>query len=191
MEHRMPGIYDDRGRGKYLTLEESLRFKEEAMELDSRDRTLCLLLLCSGVRVSEALCLKRSDLDLSAGEIIVRTLKQRDSVVYRRIPIPEFLAKEIDGLKKHPRHRLWKLSRSMAWHIVKGIMRKAEIKGIHATCKGLRHSYGVRSVMMGVPVTTLQTLMGHRKIETTTIYLNIVGEELRRVVKVGWEILFD
>lgn len=187
----MTGIYDERGRRKYLTLEESLRFKKEAMKLESRDRTLCLFLLCSGVRVSEALSLKRNDLDLSAGEIIVRTLKQRDKVVYRRIPIPQFLAEEIVGLKKHPRHRLWKLSRSMAWHIIKSVMRQAEIKGIHATCKGLRHSYGVRSVMMGVPVTTLQTLMGHKKIETTTIYLNIVGEELRRVVKVSWDVLFD
>ncbi len=187
----MPGIYDDKGRRKYLTLEESLRFKEKAMQLKARDRTLCLLLLCSGVRVSEALFLKRSDLDLSAGEIIVRTLKQRSDKVYRRIPIPKFLAKEIDGLKRHPRHRLWKLSRSMAWHIVKNVMLQAEIQGIHATCKGLRHSYGVRSVMLGVPVTTLQMLMGHKNIETTTIYLNIVGDELRRIVKASWDVLFD
>jgi site-specific recombinase XerD len=79
----------------------------------------------------------------------------------------------------------------MAWRIVKGVMQEAEIKGIQATCKGLRHSYGVRSVMTGVPVTTLQTLMGHKKIETTTIYLNILGDELRQVVKASWEVLFD
>lgn len=187
----MAGIYDARGRRKYLTLKESKRFAKAAKNTTARDQALCFFLLTTGVRVGEALNLKACDLDVSAGEVIVKTLKQRKEINYRRIPLPSSLIREILALKTHPRHRVWRISRSMVWRIIKRAMAEADIHGIHATCKGLRHSYGTRSVMNGVPVTTLQTLMGHKRIETTMIYLDFMGDELRRIVQSSWEVLFD
>ncbi len=187
----MAGAYDEKGRRKYLTTEESSRFMKAARRRLDRDRLMCQFLFFTGVRVSEAIRLKPSDLDTSTGEFVIKTLKQRKAVKFRRIPVPEFLLKEIQLFQPVPDFLIWNLSRSMVWRIVKEIMLAAEITGIQATPKGLRHTFAVRAVLQNMPLTLLQKLMGHTKIESTAVYLDVMDAEQRKLVAPTWEGFLD
>ena len=66
-------------------------------------------------------------------------------------------------------------------------MLDAGLDGIHATPKGLRHSYGVNAVIKHVPLNKLCDWLGHADMKTTAIYANALGEEARQIARRMWE----
>lgn len=66
-------------------------------------------------------------------------------------------------------------------------MATAGISGIRACARGLRHSYGVHAILSRVPVTSLQTWMGHTCLETTKRYLVIGGPEEDQIAERMWD----
>ena len=185
------------GKRKYLTQEEQERFLQAASELDRAEvRTFCMTLAYTGCRISEALELTIDRVDLSAKTISFRTLKQRDKIVYRAVPVPD---QYIDALKlvhdiqKVQRLKgggttalLWSFRRVMAWKHISRVMKCAGIKGLHATPKGLRHGFGVRMAQKTRNPRLVQKLLGHKSLETTAIYMDLVGEEERAEVIAAW-----
>ncbi len=67
-------------------------------------------------------------------------------------------------------------------------MAAAGIKGPQATAKGLRHGFAVACVLVEppVPLNVIQRWMGYTHICTTAIYLQVVGEEERRLAARLW-----
>ena len=82
--------------------------------------------------------------------------------------------------------RLWKFSRPTAYRMVKAKMRQSHIVGGMACPKGLRHGHGVACVAVKIPLTTIQKWLGHARIETTAIYLDVLGEEERALAMRLW-----
>lgn len=83
---------------------------------------------------------------------------------------------------------LWSFSLRSASRYVKATMRKASITGIKSCSRGLRHGFAVHAAVNKViPITSVQKYMGHASIETTAIYLDIIGEEEREIFKKLWE----
>ncbi len=176
--------FDSQGRRKYLTQKEGerfLRLSEQIMPLN--EFLLCKTLYFSGCRLSEALDLESRNIDKEEGVLQIPTLKKRSILHVRRVPIP---SKLISDLEKLGQGSLWEISRTTAWRNVKAGMAIAEISGIHACPKGLRHGFGVRCALAGIPVTKIQTWMGHSKVETTAIYLDVKAEEDRELMSKTW-----
>lgn len=65
-------------------------------------------------------------------------------------------------------------------------MEAADISGDHATPKGLRHGFGVRMAMQTRNPRLVQKLLGHSNLETTAIYMDLVGDEARTEVLGAW-----
>jgi integrase/recombinase XerD len=65
-------------------------------------------------------------------------------------------------------------------------MNGAQITGAHATPKGLRHGFGIKAVTSGVPLNTLQQLLGHAQLSTTSIYADAMGPEKRQLMERMW-----
>jgi len=65
-------------------------------------------------------------------------------------------------------------------------MEAADISGDHATPKGLRHGFGVRMAMQTRNPRLVQKLLGHLNLETTAIYMDLVGDEVRAEVIGAW-----
>lgn len=65
-------------------------------------------------------------------------------------------------------------------------MNDAGIKGVHASPKGLRHSFAIAALQTGIPPTLVQKWLGHSRLTTTAIYVDIVGKEEPDMVKKLW-----
>lgn len=179
--------YDPTGRRKYLSKPEGTKFLSLASQLDLPRRLFCETIHFTGCRISEALNLVALDLDECQSVVSIRCLKKRREIVVRRVPIPAWLVKDLKLLAADsPQGQLWDFSRTTGWRIVKEIMEKAGITGIHATTKGLRHGFGVRCALGNVPVNVIQRWMGHSDPETTAIYLAVHDDEERELIKRTW-----
>jgi integrase/recombinase XerD len=191
-------LYDPSGQRLYLTQDERAAFLKASKSLPPHERTLCTVLHDTGCRLSEALNLSISHVDLSGQRVVFETLKKRRRGVFRGVPVSDNTLDLLDivhavklaGTGKHypsPQSPLWTFSRTTAWRIVKSAMDMAEIDdGAHKSPKGLRHGFGINAVLSGVPVTSLQTWMGHSTLEITSIYLNAVGAEEREIAARMW-----
>lgn len=188
-------LYSRHGHRKYVSADERRRFLAAAVALPRRELgTLCLVLAHTGCRISEALALTSAALALSEGVVAIRCLKKRNGqVVFRELPIPPDLAEAlrvVHGLEERdPGRRLWRLSRSRAWRLIKTVMYTAGIAdGPHATPKGLRHGFGLHAIRSGVPLNLVQKWLGHASMATTAIYLQAVGIEEREFAAKMWAV---
>ncbi|MCB1098957.1 MAG: site-specific integrase [Verrucomicrobiae bacterium] len=157
-----------------------------AETLPVKSAALCLLLCYTGCRISEALALAEADIDWSTDVIRFRCLKKRGKEHVRRVPISGALKRKLKLITPSS-GRIWSISRATGWRIIKSAMNEAGIVGIHASPKGLRHGFGVRCAMVGVPLNILQEWMGHSDPATTAIYLDIRDEEERELIKRTWK----
>ena len=138
-----------------------------------------------------------ANVDLSAKVITFRTLKQRDKIRHRNVPIPEQHLEAlilVHDIRKKQKSKsittktapLWNFKRSMASRHIDNVMIAADIEGIQATPRGLRHGFGVRMAVKTRNPRLVQKLMGHMKMENTAIYMDLVGEEAREEVLAAW-----
>lgn len=175
-------LYDTTGKRLYLTPSERTRFLDAAERQPPEWRTFAKFLVLTGCRISEALSVRAEHFDFEDNRVAIETLKQRRRGVWRRIPLPESFMAELDQV-----HRLqekgtlgdqtWSVGRTTAYERIKEVMATAEIAGPQGCPKGLRHAFGIHALLKGVPLTCLQRWMGHARLETTSVYLSVGGEE--------------
>jgi len=171
---------------KALTREEVKRLLSVIPPTRKRDRLIVLLLYGAGLRVSELCNLKKGDIDLDRGIIVVRGGKgAKDRVV----PIPEFLVKEINSyletrsddseylLVEERRKSKDKLSPKTVWYLLRKYGEKA---GVEVTPHKLRHSFATHMLERGVDIRAIQELLGHSNLSTTQIYTKVTVEHLKR-----------
>lgn len=181
-------IYDRHGKRKYLTADERRRFRVQAETLPASEQSFCLMHYFTGLRISEALELALQSLDPAEGVVMIRSLKRRKTGVFRAVPVPRDYLRDLQRMAagSSPRDRLWPFSRKTGYRVIKQAMHDAQISGLHASPKGLRHGFGIACVQNNIPLPTIAKWMGHSTITTTAIYLNAVGREERMFAKRIW-----
>lgn len=186
-------LYDGEGRRKYVTAEERQLILEQAQDLDRHQRTFLLVLAYTGCRLSEALGVQTRHVDVEGRRIVIESLKKRRRGVYRAVPVPGNVVDALDlvhGVREAQRgersEALWSMSRTTAWRLVRDAMRRAGVRGPHATPKGLRHGFGVQAVSTGVPLNMVQRWLGHAQLKTTAIYAEAMGEEELAIASRMW-----
>lgn len=191
----MVQLFDTSGNRKYLVQEERERFKHEAKKADNETRTFCLLLYYTGIRISEGLNLLVPHIDYANKCITIESLKKRTKGIYRQIPIPDNFLDELtmthnikkrQSLKGEKKKKIWTWARNTAYCKVKTIMDKAEIQGIQATPKGLRHGFAIHCLEKEIPLNLVRKWMGHSSLEVTAIYANALGREERAIASKLW-----
>lgn len=189
-------LHDAQGRRKYLTEAERKAFLAAAGKAPRPVRTLCFVLAYTGCRITEALELTASRIDIEAGQIIFESLKKRRRGLYRAVPVPEAVIEALDlvhGLREAQKGRdggrgvrLWEFSRTSAWRYVAAVLEEAGVRGPQASPKGLRHGFGVQAVSSGVPLNMVQKWLGHAQLTTTAIYADAVGAEEQSIMSRMW-----
>lgn len=191
----MSFLYDQAGKRKYLTIDERRAFLDAASALNPEVYTFCLTLAYTGARISEVLALTPDRIDYSEKLLIFECLKKRRRGIYRSVPVPQKLLvslKKVHQITLAHRNqdtkyeRIWPWCRTTAWKHVKRTMVIAGIVGVHASPKGLRHSFGVCSLQSHAPINMVRKWLGHSRIATTAIYADAIGSEERNLAKRFW-----
>ena len=157
--------------------------------------TFCLTLALTGARISEVLALTPERIDITDAAIVIETLKQRKKGVFRGVPVPRALLRQLDsvhgitaalGDPARRSTRLWSWGRTTAWSHVKRVMARAGIADAFAKPKALRHAFAVEAGQNGVQLNIVQRWLGHARIETTAIYAGALGSEERALAGRTW-----
>ncbi len=147
---------------------------------------MCATLMYScGLRVSEAVQLKLTDIDSQRMVVIVRGGKGNKD---RHVPLPSRTLELLRDYWREHKPRTWLFSRGddrpLADHSVRYFLKKAcQDCGIakRVSCHTLRHSYATNLMAQGADVRTIQVLLGHRSLKTTTIYLHMTKSVMQAV----------
>ena len=153
-----------------------------------RDKAMLELLYATGLRVSELISLKMSDLNLSLSYI-----ECHDRTKSRIIPI-ENAAKyaliryltEIrpnmcaDSEYLFTNIKVDEMSRQGFWKLLKAYAKKAGINK-DITPHMIRHSFATHMVSNGADLASLQEMLGHSDISTTQVYLRGKSSRLKEV----------
>jgi integrase/recombinase XerD len=182
-------MFDNQGNRKYLNGAERQAFRRAAQaEPDMLRRAFVLTLYHSGCRISEGLNVTAERIDLGNKAVVFETLKRRKRGQFRAVPIPDSLVDLLRDVltKVTPSARIWIFSRPTAYRLVKDCMSQAKITGGMASPKGLRHGFAVACLSQKIPLPTVQKWLGHARMETTAIYMEVSGSEERELAKRLW-----
>ena len=162
--------------------------KTRMTETRRRYEMLFGLLLNSGLRISEALGLKASDVRLVEGTAkSVRVIGKGDKE--RLVPLPEAFG-VVFGFWLKDRNRTepvfakadgQPLSPQAARAYLRGMLQKAGIEKKISPHK-LRHTYATNLLNAGAELVDIQALLGHSTLNTTQIYTNVGQERMEKVV---------
>lgn len=168
-----------------------LQVSIEQTALGIRNRTLLEVMYATGLRVSELVNLKMSDLHLQLG--LIQTIGKGDKE--RIIPIgdvaSEWLEKYFSGsrlalLKERESDFVFlndrgnQLTRQGVWKIIKKLVLEAGITK-NVSPHTLRHSFATHILENGADLRIVQELLGHADISTTQIYTHISKKRLSEV----------
>ena len=145
----------------------------------------------AGLRVSEALALEAADLSLNSDQPTLR-VRQGKGNRSRIVPVhPELLNALVAVLQFADlgRGSIIGVSRSTAWRWVKEAANRAVALGALAAGRRIgthtfRHSFARHLLLHGVPINYLSRWLGHRSIQTTLIYLELVPDPVGRLATV-------
>lgn len=178
-----------------LTIEEmeTLLQSPPATAQGIRDNAIMELLYASGLRVSELINLKLSDLNLEMGFIHVYGKGDKERIV----PTTEYVAEKLKNYIENQRLSLLKqentdilfltnrgkgFTRQGLWKTIK---KYVLISGINKniTPHTFRHSFATHLIENGADLRAVQEMLGHSDISTTQVYTQISATKIREMYK--------
>ncbi|MCF8167801.1 MAG: site-specific tyrosine recombinase XerD [Rhodoferax sp.] len=173
-------------------VEALLSAPDTSQALGIRDKTMLELMYASGLRVSELVGL--SILNVQLNDNVLRVLGKGSKE--RLVPFGEFASHWLRQYLAGPRAELLgghqtndlfitvrgstpghAMSRVMFWMVVK---KYATLAGIHSPLSPhtLRHAFATHLLNHGADLRSVQMLLGHADISTTTIYTHVARQRL-------------
>jgi len=142
-----------------------------------RELMLLAFLWNTGVRISEAITIKKGNIDFNTKNLKILWLKRR-KLMTRALPINDkfaySLATYTGGMNKDD--LLFPFTRQRADQICKKYNFVLN-KELH--CHLFRHSFAVNYLKQTNDIVGLKTLLGHQNITNTLIYAKIVNADIR------------
>jgi integrase/recombinase XerD len=162
-----------------------------------RDHAILEVLYSTGLRVSELVNLKVSDLEMRMGclRCIGKGDKERLVPVGRKAlaAVRAYIEKsrpQLLGRRGTVKASPWlfvnrfgnRLSRIAIWRLLTAYGRRAGIRARLSPHK-LRHSFATHLLERGADLRSVQLMLGHADISTTQIYTHVMEERLKQVYK--------
>ncbi len=181
-------------KGSYLPrflnqndVESILSVPDVSTEIGLRDRAILELMYACGLRVSEAVDLKMSDIDIDSG---VLTCKGKGNKT-RRVPVGK---SAVEWLKRYLIIRRKKgnieinnlfvsfsdkpINRQTIFKFIKEYAAKIGLEDVSPHT--LRHSFATHLIQNRADIRSVQQMLGHADISTTQIYTHLTDTHLRQ-----------
>lgn len=170
-----------------------LRSVDRSTRSGRRDLALLLLMATYGMGAAEAITLKLGDIDWRAGTLRVTRPKTGVPIL---LPLLPPVARALVAYLRHGRPPVSCASNvflstkapygpltasSAVRHI---LVKHARAEGISASYLGahvLRHSHATRQINEGAPPKVVADILGHRRPESTSVYVRVALDRLRQV----------
>lgn len=161
--------------------------------LGNRDRAMLEVLYATGLRVTELVNLKLSQVNLNQGVVRILGKGGRE----RLIPLGEesvrWLVQFAQGSRMEillerqseylfPTRRGEHMTRQAFWHIIKRYALKAGIDK-ELSPHTLRHAFATHLLNHGADLRVVQMLLGHSDLSTTQIYTHVARERMKELYK--------
>lgn len=155
-----------------------------------RDKAMLELLYATGIRVTELITLKVSDVNMPMSFILCRD-RNKERIIPFGTEARNALSKYLDGTRDEMLENKTSdvlfancsgqpMSRQGFWKLIKYYAKKADIKA-DITPHTLRHSFAAHLVENGADLRSVQEMLGHSDISTTQIYANLNHNHIREV----------
>lgn len=180
---------------KYLPVsmsEKEVELLLKSPSLDSfigrRDRAMIEMLYATGMRISELINLKITDVDCN--RLVAKVMGKGSKE--RLIPYGEIAAdhlniylqdrKDINSNDIFLSNRGKKITRGAFWNRIKLYLRKENLKE-SISPHTLRHAFATHLLNRGADLRSVQILLGHSDLSTTQIYTHIAKKRLGEILK--------
>jgi len=168
-------------------IDQLLKQPDKATKKGIRDRAILELLYATGIKVSELIAIKVSDVNLSGRYIICN--KNRERIIpfgkTAKVALQEYLNIREKAFNKNNYEFLFlnsageKLTRQGLWKILKAYAKQVGVDEINPNV--IRNSFAAHLIDNGADLGSVQEFLGHADITTTQIYLNHSYKNSREV----------
>jgi integrase/recombinase XerD len=156
-----------------------------------RDSAMLELLYSSGLRVSELVSLKISDIHFDAGFVKVLGKGSKERVVPMNtravVKIKRYIEEERQSLSRKRgspylflTRRGGPMTRQRFWQTMKGLGKRL---GIEISPHTVRHCFATHLLEGGADLRSVQKMLGHSDISTTQIYTKVTTDRIKKVFK--------
>ena len=169
-------------------IEKLLKSPNTKLKIEKRDRAMIEMLYATGMRISELINLKITNLDIQ--RCVVKVLGKGSKE--RLIPFGEVASEALNDYMKDRQdssskeiflsNRGTKMSRQAFWSRMKVYLRREGLKD-SISPHTLRHAFATHLLNRGADLRSVQLLLGHSDLSTTQIYTHIAKQRLSEVLK--------
>jgi len=172
----------------YLTEKECVRLLETMIhkakpQVKERDMAIAVLLLHTGLRVSELTNLKLSNVDLKRGQIKITRKGNKEQYLHLNGEAVKALSSYLHSRPQAQNGKFFvgtkgqNLSRTYVYEVVRRYLRLAGINKDKHGPHLLRHTFCTRLHQKGVAAFVIKELAGHKSLNTTMRYIKIENKE--------------
>jgi integrase/recombinase XerD len=162
-----------------------------AEPLGHRDRAMLEVLYATGVRVSELINLRMSQINLNQGVLRIIGKGDRERLIPLGDEAQDWLREFIEGPRVEillerqtdylfPTRRGDRMTRQAFWHIIKRYAKKAGVAK-KLSPHTVRHAFATHLLNNGADLRVVQLLLGHSDVSTTQIYTHVARERMKEL----------
>ena len=169
-------------------VEKLLNSPDASKDIEQRDKAMIEMLYATGMRISELVNLKITDIDMNRSVIKVMGKGSKERLIPFGESASEALFNYLKIRKDSPSKEVFisnrgkKISRVAFWQRIKVYLRRENLK-ISISPHTLRHAFATHLLNRGADLRSVQLLLGHSDLSTTQIYTHIAKQRLGDVLK--------
>ena len=164
---------------------------DTAKPLGHRDRTMLEVLYATGVRVTELINLKLSQVNLNQGVLRIIGKGDRERLIPLGDEAQDWLQQFVPGARAiilagrqteflFPTRRGGPMTRQTFWYLVRRHAVKAGIEK-KLSPHTVRHAFATHLLNHGADLRVVQLLLGHSDVSTTQIYTHVARERMKEL----------
>ena len=161
---------------------------KSSIKIERRDKAMIEILYATGMRISELVNLKLTDIDFNRSVLKVFGKGSKERLVPYGEKAAEALSiyledrKQLDSKDVFLSNRGTKITRGAFWQRLKIYIRRENLKS-SISPHTLRHAFATHLLNRGADLRSVQILLGHSDLSTTQIYTHIAKKRLGEILK--------